>query len=110
MKSDACKKLLQNYGKDKKADIQDMLQYGITDPNDMDTALKNNYTPEDTAKYMKQAKSCPNEMAYDRTKFADYIRNHPDKKIKALGVNPAILNDLYKGMHEFKQKGVKYAK
>ena len=29
-------------------------------------------------------------------------RNHPDKKIKALGVNPAILNDLYKGMHEFK--------
>lgn len=102
MKSDACKKLLQNYGKDKKADIQDMLQYGITDPNDMDTALKNNYTPEDTAKYMKLAKSCPNEMAYDRTKFADYIRNHPDKKIKALGVNPAILNDLYKGMHEFK--------
>lgn len=102
MKSDACKKLLQNYGKDKKAYIQDMLQYGITDPNDMDTALKNNYTPEDTAKYMKLAKSCPNEMAYDRTKFADYIRNHPDKKIQALGRNPAILGNLYKGMHEFK--------
>ena len=102
MKSDACKKLLQNYGKDKKADIQDMLQYGITDPNDMDTALKNNYTPEDTAKYMKLAKSCPNEMAYDRTKFADYIRNHPDPKIKALGGNQAILDNLYKGMHEFK--------
>ena len=94
MKSDACKKLLQNYGKDKKADIQDMLQYGITDPNDMDT--------EDTAKYMKLAKSCPNEMAYDRTKFADYIRNHPDPKIKALGGNQAILDNLYKGMHEFK--------
>ena len=102
MKSDACKKLLQNYGKDKKADIQDMLQYGITDPNDMDTALKNNYTPEDTAKYMKLAKSCPNEMAYDRTKFADYIRNHPDPKIKALGGNQAILDNLYKDMHEFK--------
>ena len=51
---------------------------------------------------MKLAKSCPNEMAYDRTKFADYIRNHPDEKIQALGRNPAILGNLYKGMHEFK--------
>ena len=113
MKSEECKQLVEQYttGDNKKdrqkskeevqAKIGEMLQYGITKPEQMDKALAKGYTANETAQYLELASKCPPNMAHNRNAFKKYIQDHPDQNIQALAGDKGKLDELYRGMHEF---------
>ena len=113
MKSEECKQLVEQYttGDNKKdrqkskaevqAKIGEMLQYGITKPEQMDKALAKGYTANETAQYLELASKCPPNMAHNRNAFKKYIQDHPDQNLQALAGDKDKLDELYRGMHEF---------
>lgn len=113
MKSEECKQLVEQYttGDNKKdrqkskaevqAKIGEMLQYGITKPEQMDKALAKGYTANETAQYLELASKCPPNMAHNRNAFKKYIQDHPDQNLQALAGDKGKLDELYRGMHEF---------
>ena len=113
MKSEECKQLVEQYttGDNKKdrqkskaevqAKIGEMLQYGITKPEQMDKALAKGYTANETAQYLELASKCPPNMAHNRNAFKKYIQDHPDQNLKDLAGDKDKLDELYRRMHEF---------
>ena len=106
MKSEECKQLVEQYTTgDNKEEVQakigEMLQYGITKPEQMDKALAKGYTANETAQYLELASKCPPNMAHNRNAFKKYIQDHPDQNLQALAGDKDKLDELYRGMHEF---------
>ena len=108
MKSEECKQLVEQYTTgDNKEEVQakigEMLQYGITKPEQMDKALAKGYTANETAQYLELASKCPPNMAHNRNAFKKYIQDHPDQNLQALALagDKDKLDELYRGMHEF---------
>ena len=106
MKSEECKQLVEQYTTgDNKEEVQakigEMLQYGITKPEQMDKALEKGYTANETAQYLELASKCPPNMAHNRNAFKKYIQDHPDQNLQALAGDKDKLDELYRGMHEF---------
>ena len=106
MKSEECKQLVEQYTTgDNKEEVQakigEMLQYGITKPEQMDKALAKGYTANETAQYLELASKCPPNMAHNRNAFKKYIQDHPDQNLQALAGDKDKLDELYRRMHEF---------
>ena len=106
MKGEECKQLVEQYTTgDNKEEVQakigEMLQYGITKPEQMDKALAKGYTANETAQYLELASKCPPNMAHNRNAFKKYIQDHPDQNLQALAGDKDKLDELYRGMHEF---------